>query len=115
VVPTYNYVVVHAHGPVEVFDDAARLRALVTRLTQKFEGSGRDAWKVTDAPSDFIDNQLKAIVGIEIRVARLLGKSKASQNRSERDQTGVIRGLRERDERDGMASWMEEYLPSRKS
>ena len=93
VVPTWNYAVVHAHGPLKVFDDAEWLRAFVTGLTNRHEGAMPAPWKVSDAPGDFIDTMLKAIVGIEIPVARMVGKWKVSQNRGAADREGVIAGL----------------------
>ncbi len=93
VVPTYNYCVVHAHGPLRVIDDPAWLRAMVTRLTQRFEATRPAPWQVSDAPEDFLAKQLAAIVGIEIPIARLVGKWKVSQNRPEADRAGVTRGL----------------------
>ena len=93
VVPTWNYAVVHAHGPLKVFDDAEWLRAFVTQLTERHESSMPAPWKVTDAPADFIDATLKAIVGIEIPLARLTGKWKVSQNRPAMDRAGTIAGL----------------------
>jgi transcriptional regulator len=67
VVPTWNYVAIHAYGPVRFFDDADRLLALVTRLTERHEGRRATPWAVTDAPEDYIRRQLKAIIGFEIR------------------------------------------------
>lgn len=93
VVPTWNYAVVHAHGPLRVIDDPAWLRALVTRLTERHEAAMPTPWQVSDAPADFIDRQLQAIVGIEIPIARLVGKWKTSQNRSATDRAGVVQGL----------------------
>lgn len=93
VVPTYNYCVVHAHGPLIVHDDREWLRGMVTRLTQRFEAQRPAPWQVADAPADFIDKQLAAIVGIEIPIARLAGKWKVSQNRPEADRAGVVAGL----------------------
>jgi transcriptional regulator len=93
VVPTYNYCVVHAHGPLRAIDDPLWLRAMVTRLTQRFEGTRPAPWLVSDAPEDFLAKQLAAIVGIEIPIARLVGKWKVSQNRPEADRAGVARGL----------------------
>jgi transcriptional regulator len=100
VVPTWNYVAVHAYGPVEFFDDADRLLDVVTRLTDLHERSRKDRWAVTDAPADFIKAQLKGIVGLRIPITRLDGKRKMSQNRSAADRAGVIDGLSksERDE-----------------
>ena len=107
VVPTYNYIVVHAYGPMRVIEDPQWLHGLVSRLTEKFESIRPQPWAVSDAPPDYIEKQLGAIVGIEIPVTRLIGKAKASQNRSAEDQAGVVRGLREDDPQDAMAEWME--------
>jgi len=93
VVPTWNYSVVHAHGTIQFFDAPDRLLPLVTRLTHQHESHRADPWAVSDAPSDYIDKMLRAIVGFEIRVARLEGKFKASQNRTQADREGVMRGL----------------------
>jgi len=93
VVPTWNYAVVHAYGPLRAVDDPAWLRAFVERLTSRHE-SGRTApWHVTDAPADYVDKMVTAIVGIELPVTRLLGKWKTSQNRPARDRAGVVAGL----------------------
>lgn len=93
VVPTWNYVAVHAIGPVEIVEDAARLHAIVSRLTQQHEASRADPWAVTDAPDDFVAAQLKGIVGIVLRIETLIGKRKLSQNRAEPDRNGVVAGL----------------------
>ena len=93
VVPTWNYVAVEARGPVEFFDDAARLLAVVTRLTNLHEGQRSAPWAVEDAPADFIASQLRGIVGIRMIVTELTGKRKMSQNRNEVDRRGVRDGL----------------------
>jgi transcriptional regulator len=93
VVPTWNYVVVHAHGHVRFIEDRAWLRAFVERLTTRHEAGRRDPWKVTDAPPDYIDRQLDAIVGLEVPIGRLIGKWKVSQNRPPADRAGVVEGL----------------------
>lgn len=93
VVPTWNYVTVHAHGPLEFFDDPDRLLAVVTRLTQRHEAARPAPWAVADAPADFIAANLRRIVGVRLPVARLEGKRKMSQNRSAEDQAGVAAGL----------------------
>lgn len=103
VVPTYNYIVVHAHGPLRVVEDPGWLRGLVKRLTNRFEAARAEPWKVTDAPDDFIEKQLRAIVGLEIPVTRLVGKWKVSQNRPPADRDGVVKGLREADDAEGIA------------
>lgn len=95
VVPTWNYVAIHAYGPLEVFDDPARLLDVVTRLTDRHEGERAKPWAVSDAPADFIDGMLKGIVGIALPIVRLEGKAKLSQNRPAADQARVIAGLRE--------------------
>ena len=95
VVPTWNYAVVHAHGIPRVIDDPEWLRRHVAELTGVHESEREVPWQVSDAPSNYIDAMLKAIVGIEIPIARLLGKWKASQNRSIPDRLGVIAGLTE--------------------
>jgi transcriptional regulator len=93
VVPTWNYVAVHAYGPVEFFDDADRLLDAVTRLTNVHEGSRAQPWAVTDAPADFIRAQLRGIVGLRLPISRIEGKRKMSQNRPAQDRTGVAAGL----------------------
>lgn len=93
VVPTWNYCVVHAHGPLRVFDDREWLRSQITRLVQRHESSHPKPWHVDDAPADFIEKQLAAIVGIEIPITRLAGKWKVSQNRSDADRAGIVAGL----------------------
>jgi transcriptional regulator len=95
VVPTWNYVVVHAYGRVRIIEDAQWLRALVTRLTDEHESARSQPWKVTDAPEEFVARQLRAIVGVEIPVEKLVGKWKASQNRSREDVEAVTAGLTE--------------------
>ena len=100
VVPTYNYIVVHAYGALRIVEDPAWLRALVGRLTDRFEAARANPWKVTDAPADFVEKQVRAIVGVEIPVRRLLGKWKVSQNRPATDREGVVRELRASADRD---------------
>lgn len=103
VVPTYNYLAVHACGRMRVVEDRAWLRNLVERLTNRHEAAMPVPWKVTDAPDDYVETMLGAIVGIEIPVARLLGKWKASQNRPAADRTGVAKGLSEIEGEDAAA------------
>ncbi|MBW8271031.1 FMN-binding negative transcriptional regulator [Caldovatus aquaticus] len=93
VVPTWNYVAVHARGPVEVFDDPARLRRVVERLTERHEAGRAAPWAVSDAPEEFVRAQLRGIVGVALRIESLAGKRKLSQNRSEADRAGVVAGL----------------------
>lgn len=93
VVPTWNYSAVHAYGPVEFFDDRERLHQVVSRLTDLHEAGRADRWAVSDAPEPFVQAQLKGIVGVRMPIARVEGKRKLSQNRSEADRIGVARGL----------------------
>ncbi|TIT94768.1 MAG: FMN-binding negative transcriptional regulator [Mesorhizobium sp.] len=93
VVPTWNYVAIHSYGPVEFFDDADRLLEVVTRLTNLHEGGRATPWSVSDAPPEFIQSQLRGIVGLRMPVARLEGKRKMSQNRNAADRAGVVSGL----------------------
>jgi transcriptional regulator len=98
VVPTWNYAVVHVYGPLKVIEDAAWLRAHVEQLTRIHEAemataSAGEAWKVGDAPEDYVRTMLRGIVGLEIAVTRMEGKWKVSQNRPERDRQGVAEGL----------------------
>ncbi|CAH0217653.1 FMN-binding negative transcriptional regulator [Roseomonas sp. CECT 9278] len=93
VVPTWNYVAVHAIGTVEVVEDPERLHALVSRLTARHEEPRAAPWAVTDAPEPFVAGQLKGIVGILLRIETLIGKRKLSQNRSAQDRAGVVGGL----------------------
>lgn len=93
VVPTWNYVAVHAYGQAEFFEDEDRLREVVTRLTNLYEHPRAEPWAVTDAPEAFIKSQLKGIVGLRLPVSRIEGKRKMSQNRSAEDRDGVAQGL----------------------
>ncbi len=93
VVPTWNYAVVHASGVLRAVEEAPWLHALVTRLTTHHEAPRAAPWAVSDAPDDYVQTMLRAIVGIEIPVDRLVGKWKISQNRTEADRQGVLAGL----------------------
>ena len=93
VVPTWNYTVVHAHGRLRAIDDAPWMHALVSGLTAHHEAPRAAPWAVADAPDDYVQQMLRAIVGIEIELTRLVGKWKISQNRGEADRLGVAAGL----------------------
>lgn len=93
VVPTWDYAVVHARGVPELIDDGEWLLAHLSAMTDAHEANNAVPWKVSDAPADYIDRMLSAIVGIEIPISRLTGKWKVSQNRAKPDRAGVIAGL----------------------
>jgi transcriptional regulator len=93
VVPTWNYVTIHAYGRLVIHRDAAWLEANVRRLVEAHEASRPEPWSVDDAPRAYIDGQLKAIVGVELLIDRVEAKSKLSQNRSDADIEGTITGL----------------------
>lgn len=95
VVPTWNYQAVHITGSVTFHRDAEWLRDLVTRLTRRHEAAAALPWAVTDAPPEYINGQLKAIVGVEVTITDVEAKDKLSQNRSTLDQAGVVTGLRD--------------------
>jgi transcriptional regulator len=95
VVPTWNYAVVHAHGPLRAIEDREWLRAFVRKLTDRHEAGRPVPWKMTDAPAAYIDELLASIIGVEMPIVRLEGKWKASQNRPAADVDGVVRGLSE--------------------
>jgi transcriptional regulator len=93
VVPTWNYVTAQVHGRLTVHDDAEWLRTLVTRLTERHEVGIDSPWAVSDAPPEYLDGQLRAIVGVELAIERVEAKSKLSQNRSVADQDSVRAAL----------------------
>ena len=93
VVPTWNYVAVHVHGILEIFEDSQRLVPLLDQLTDRHESKRQAPWSMSDAPDDFIQAQLKRIVGFSLTIDRIEGKSKISQNRTASEQAGVIDGL----------------------
>jgi len=92
-VPTWNYEVVHAHGRLTVHDDVRYVRGLVARLTRTHEASQPQPWKMGDAPSDYLDAMLANIVGLEITITRLEGKSKLSQNKDALDRSTAAAAL----------------------
>ena len=95
-VPTWNYEVVHAHGRLTVRDDEKFVRGMVARLTRTHEAGEPKPWKMGDSAPEYIDEMLKAIVGIEIAVGSLVGKRKLSQNKEPRDRLGAAQALAER-------------------
>ena len=93
-VPTWNYATVHVWGSPQVIEDAAWLRRQVDDLTAFHERPRPQPWSVSDAPAEYITNQMKAIIGIEIPISRIEGKWKMSQNKDKADREGVINGMR---------------------
>ena len=108
VVPTWNYSVVHAYGQLNVIDDPEWVRMQIEALTNNQEAQFSNPWKVSDAPSSFIDKLIKGLIGIEIVITRLIGKTKASQNQSEANRAGVVEGLKSLG--DGNADTMAELV-----
>lgn len=92
-VPTWNYRVVHAHGKLKIRDDERYVRGVVARLTRTHEAMQAEPWKMSDAPKSYIEPMLKAIVGIEIEITKIQGKSKLGQNKEHRDIVGVAHAL----------------------
>jgi transcriptional regulator len=108
VVPTWDYIAVHAQGHARVFDDAQSLRKLLDALTQQQESSRPTPWKVSDAPDDYIEDAMRAIVGFELTLTRIEGIWKVSQNRPAADRAGAATGLREGGPLDReVADWIE--------
>lgn len=102
VVPTWNYITAHAYGDIVIHDDPAWVEQNVRQLADKHESGRQPEWEVGDAPPRYISGQLRAIVGVELRISRIDAKFKLSQNRSDADVDGVIDGLDD-DERWEMA------------
>jgi transcriptional regulator len=97
VVPTWNYLAIHAYGTISFYDDPEELRDHVGKMTETHEAPREAPWAVSDAPADYVDKMLGAIVGFKLRITRLEGKWKMSQNRPERDVSGVLEGLARED------------------
>ena len=112
VVPTWNYVTAHVYGELVLHDDVEWLADLVHRLTEKHESGRAAPWAVSDAPPAFVAGQLRAVVGVELRISRIEAKAKLSQNRSPADIDGVVEGSRARGDVD-MARAVEAARPVR--
>jgi transcriptional regulator len=108
VVPTWDYLAVHAHGTARIFDDAQELRALLETLTDQHESSRPEPWRVTDAPDEYIEDAMRAIVGFELTLTRIEGIWKMSQNRPAADRAGAASGLRQGSAMDQeVADWID--------
>lgn len=94
-VPTWNYIVVHAYGRIHVHDDERFVRGVVARLTRSHEAAQAEPWQMSDAPSDYLDAALKSIVGLQIEITRLLGKSKLGQDEITGDILGAGHALKD--------------------
>jgi transcriptional regulator len=100
-VPTWNYVVVHAHGRPSVIDDRSRVQSILSRLVSRHESSLRAPWNSSDLPPEYLDRMTNAIVGFGIQVDRFESKFKLGQNRSQEDLNGLIAGLTDEGGADG--------------
>jgi transcriptional regulator len=114
-VPTWNYIVVHARGPLRAIDDSPRVRAHLEQLTAHHEAGRPHPWHIADAPADYVSKQIGQIIAIEIPLSQLVGKWKVSQNRVERDRIGTAQGLLEekRPGSDAMAAAISKTLDER--
>ena len=102
-VPTWNYVAVHVRGRLRIIEDADWLRAQLDTLVDEHEAGFAEPWHVADAPVDYIEKMISAIVGIEIEITAMQGKWKLSQNQPAANRTGVIAGLHQRNQPDAAA------------
>ena len=103
VVPTWNYAVVHAYGYLRVIEDAAWLRAQLDALTTHNESGQPDPWSISDAPAEYIEQLMSAVVGVEMVITKLLGKWKVSQNQPQQNQIAVSEGLQASGHSDSLA------------
>lgn len=103
VVPTWNYVTLHVYGKLRVKDDPVWLRGFLDKLTQQQEAVFSQPWQVADAPVDYLEKMLHAIVGIELEITRWEGKWKLSQNKNGAEYQGVIEGLKQQTNADAVA------------
>jgi transcriptional regulator len=94
-VPTWNYVVAHAHGRVTVHSDERYVRGVVARLTKRHEATQSNPWRMSDSSEAFIKEMLASIVGLEVEITRLIGKFKLSQNKEPRDIIGAANALKD--------------------
>ena len=109
-VPTWNYEVVHAHGTLHVHEDEKFLRRVLALLTRTHEAAEPHPWKMGDAPAGYLAEQLQRIVGIELRITRLVGKRKLGQHHELRDREGAIQALEARGQ-GALAEAMQRTLP----
>lgn len=103
VVPTWNYAVVHAYGTLQVFDDAAWVRTNLQDLTRRHEANSPQPWTIEDAPPDYIEKMVGAVVGIELVIGKISAKFKMSQNQNAAAHAGVVAGLQQRGDASALA------------
>ena len=115
VVPTWNYAAVEARGTPKLMDDPVWLRTQIEDLTRRQEGGRSNPWAVGDAPGDYIDTMMRAIIGLEITLTSLEGKWKVSQNQPEANRLGVIDGLKAESNSAAMADLVKGYLTGQRS
>ncbi|RLZ09340.1 FMN-binding negative transcriptional regulator [Acinetobacter sp. 2JN-4] len=108
-VPTWNYQVVHIKGKINFLHDEKSLRGILAKLTRTHEAKQAKPWKMSDAPSEYIAEELKGIVGIEVQIENITGKFKLSQNREKIDALGVVAGLEQQGEQ-GLAKAVQQYI-----
>jgi len=109
-VPTWNYVAVHVTGEINFYQDKDWLKQHLKTLTSTHETRANETWQLSDAPDDYIEKMLKAIVGLEIKIADIKGNTKMSQNHSQQNRDGVIKGLTALGQQE-VASWVENPNP----
>ncbi|ENW94827.1 FMN-binding negative transcriptional regulator [Acinetobacter sp. NIPH 298] len=108
-VPTWNYQVVHIKGKINFLHDEKSLRGILAKLTRTHEAKQAKPWKMSDAPNEYIAEELKGIIGIEIQIEKITGKFKLSQNREKIDALGVVAGLEQQGEQ-GLAKAVQQYI-----
>jgi transcriptional regulator len=113
-VPTWNYAVVHAHGKLEMLDDARDTLAIVERLIERFESGRAAPWRL-GLEGERLDAMLRAIVGFRLRIERVEAKFKLSQNRDRGDRLRVIAALASEGDAEAAATsgWMRDHASPR--
>jgi transcriptional regulator len=108
VVPTWNYAVVHVHAKLKIIDDPAWILNQITELTAHQETARKKPWKVSDAPQEYVEKLIGALIGLELKIERIEGKWKLSQNQKPKDHQGVIDGLLQESHQSAatMAAWV---------
>lgn len=112
VVPTWNYVAVHAYGPLLLHEDSVWLREHVTQLSGRFESGSSEQWRTDDAPGDFIEKMLRAVVGVEIPIERVVAKCKFAQNKTPSDVQMLLRRAESRGDEQCAAIYRDIALPA---